>query len=175
MVGPAGRGRGRSGGAASRLWLQPAGSGRGCRPRALLLWAYCLAGAECCDLETQRVPTPLVRQGGATTAVLIVLAAIATRDLRGLLLAAITAAAGGLVLTGCWRYAGAGFGDVRLAVLGGLGLGHTSPLALTGAVAGFSLLTVAQAVWTLAHGGTRHTRFPIGPALTVGYLLAATI
>lgn len=150
-------------------------TGAGTTLLALLVWAYCLAGAACCDLATQRVPTPLVRQGGAMTAVLILLAAIATHDLRGLLLAAVAAAGGGLLLAGCWRYAGAGFGDVRLAVLGGLGLGHTSAHALTWAVGGFSLLTVAQAWWTMAHGGTRHTRFAMGPALTVGYLLAAAI
>lgn len=142
---------------------------------ALLVWAYCLAAAACCDLATQRIPTPLVRQGGAMTAMLVVLAAVADRDVRGMLLAALASAAGGIVLAACWRYAGAGYGDVRLAVLGGLGLGHTSAQALTWAVAVFSLVTVTQAAWTLAHGGTRKTNFAMGPALAIGYLLAAGI
>jgi leader peptidase (prepilin peptidase)/N-methyltransferase len=81
--------------------------------------------------------------------------------------------AGNLVLV-CWHLAEAGLGDVRLAVLGGLGLGHTSTRGLLLGLAGFVLIIVAQVVATLLSGGDRRTTFPIGPALAAGFLMAAT-
>jgi leader peptidase (prepilin peptidase)/N-methyltransferase len=141
---------------------------------ALLVWALTLAAGATCDALTQRIPTPLVRQGGAVTALLVVVAASLAGDWRGLLLAGLASAAAGLILTACWRFAGAGFGDVRLAVLGGLGLGHTSPTALLWAVVAFTLIIAALAIWTLARGGNRHTMFAYGPALAIGFGLAAT-
>ena len=142
---------------------------------ALLVWALTLAAAATCDGLTQRIPTPLVRQGGAVTALLVLVAASLAGDWRGLLLAGLASAAAGLILTVCWKFAGAGFGDVRLAALGGLGLGHTSPLALLWAFVAFTLIVAAQAIWTLARGGNRHTMFAYGPALAIGFGLAATL
>ena len=142
---------------------------------ALLVWALTLAAAATCDGLTQRIPTPLVRQGGAVTALLVLVAASLAGDWRGLLLAGLASAAAGLILTVCWKFAGAGFGDVRLAALGGLGLGHTSPLALLWAFVAFTLTIAAQAIWTLARGGNRHTMFAYGPALAIGFGLAATL
>ena len=142
---------------------------------ALLVWALTLAAAATCDALTQRIPTPLVRQGGAVTGLLVLAAATLISDWRGLLLAGLAAGAAALILVACWQFAGAGFGDVRLAALGGLGLGHASPRALLWAVAAFTLITAAQAIWTLARGGNRHTLFAYGPALAIGFGLAATL
>ena len=142
---------------------------------ALLVWALTLAAAATCDALTQRIPTPLVAQGGAVTALLVLVAATLTGDWRGLLLAGFASAAAGLILAACWRFAGAGFGDVRLAALGGLGLGHTSPRALLWAFVAFTLIVAAQAIWTLARGGNRQTMFAYGPALAIGFGLAGTL
>ncbi len=141
----------------------------------LLVWALTLAAAATCDGLTQRIPTPLVRQGSAVTALLVLVAASLAGDWRGLLLAGLSSAAAGLILAACWKFAGAGFGDVRLAALGGLGLGHTSPRALLWALVVFTLIIAAQAIWTLARGGNRHTMFAYGPALAIGFGLAATL
>ena len=142
---------------------------------ALLVWALTLAAAATCDALTQRIPTPLVAQGGAVTALLVLVAATLTGDWRGLLLAGFASAAAGLILAACWRFAGVGFGDVRLAALGGLALGHTSPRALLWAFVAFTLIVAAQAIWTLSRGGDRHTMFAYGPALAIGFGLAATL
>ena len=142
---------------------------------ALLVWASALVAAACCDAVTQRVPTPLVRQAGVGTCVLLLVGLAMDGDWRGLLISAIAAVASGLTLLFCWRFAGAGFVDVRLAVLGGLGLGHATHRGLLLALAAFSLITVTQAVITLMRGGGRQSTFPYGPALAVGFLLAATL
>ncbi len=142
---------------------------------ALLVWAYVLVAAACCDALTQRVPTPLVRQAIACTAVLLTVGSIAVGDYRRLAVAGLAAAAAGGVLTLCWRFAGAGFGDVRIAVLGGLGLLHPKESGLLIAVATFSLITVSQALVALARGGNRNTTIPYGPALASAFLVAAAI
>ena len=85
------------------------------------------------------------------------------------------AVASGLTLLLCWRFAGAGFGDVRLATLGGLGLGHATHQALLVALAAFALIIGVQGVITLMRGGDGRTKIPYGPALVVGFLLAATL
>src|SRR5919205_434844 len=62
--------------------------------------------AACCDAVSQRVPTPLVRQAGVGTAVLMALGLALHGDWRGLLISAIAATASGLTLLLCWRFAG---------------------------------------------------------------------
>jgi leader peptidase (prepilin peptidase) / N-methyltransferase len=47
---------------AGSWWLLP----------ALLVWGCALVAAACCDAVTQRVPTPLVRQAGGVTCVLLI-------------------------------------------------------------------------------------------------------
>ncbi|SOC50045.1 hypothetical protein SAMN05660748_2783 [Blastococcus aggregatus] len=96
-------------------------------------------------------------------------------DWRGLLLSGLAAAAAGAVLLLCWRFAGTGFGDVRMAALGGLGLGHATHQGLWLAFVAFTVITVTQAVISLMRSGDRQTTFPYGPALAVGFLLAATL
>jgi leader peptidase (prepilin peptidase)/N-methyltransferase len=146
-------------------WLAP----------ALLVWGCALVAAACCDAVTQRIPTPLVRQAGVVTCALLTVALAMRGDWPGLALSGVTALASGLTLLLCWRFAGAGFGDVRLATLGGLGLGHATPRGLGIALAAFALITVAQAVIILTRGGDRRSTFPHGPALAIGFLLAATL
>jgi leader peptidase (prepilin peptidase) / N-methyltransferase len=87
----------------------------------------------------------------------------------------VAAVASGLTLLLCWRFTGAGFGDVRLPVLGGLGLGHATHRGLLLALAALILIIVTQAMFTLLCGENRRTTMPFGPALTIGFLLAATV
>jgi leader peptidase (prepilin peptidase) / N-methyltransferase len=142
---------------------------------ALLVWASALVAAACCDAVTQRVPTPLVRQAGVGTAMLLALGLAMDGDWRGFLISGIAATASGLTLLICWRFAGAGFGDVRLATLGGLGLGHATHHGLLVALAGFALIIGVQAAITVARGENRRSNIPYGPALAIGFLLAATL
>jgi leader peptidase (prepilin peptidase)/N-methyltransferase len=96
-------------------------------------------------------------------------------DWTGLVISGVAAVAAGLTLLLCWRFAGAGFGDVRLATLGGLGLGHATHRGLLVALAAFAMITVTQAVIILMRGGNRHSTFPYGPALAIGFLLATSV
>ena len=146
-------------------WLAP----------ALLVWGSALVAAGCCDALTQRIPTPLVRRAGVATCALLIVGLAIHGDWPGLALSGVAALASGLVMLLCWRFAGAGFGDVRLATLGGLGLGHATHRGLLLALAAFTLITVTQAVVTLMRGGDRRSTIPYGPALAVGFLLAAAL
>ena len=140
---------------------------------ALLVWACALMAAAACDAATQRIPTSLVRQAGVGSAGLLIVGLAVHGDWRGLILSGVAASASGLIMLLCWRFAGAGFGDVRLATLGGLGLGHaTYRGAMVGLVA-FCVVTLIQAGVALARGGNRHTAIAFGPALTTGALVAA--
>ncbi len=150
---------------AGTWWLVP----------ALLVWGCALVAAASCDAVTERIPTPLVRQAAVGTGVLLTVGFAVHGDWRGLFISGLAAVAAGVVLLLCWRFAGAGFGDVRLAVLGGLGLGHATHRGLLLALAAFSLITVTQAAITLMRGGDRRGTFPYGPALAAGFLLAATL
>jgi leader peptidase (prepilin peptidase)/N-methyltransferase len=146
-------------------WLAP----------ALLGWGCALVAAGCCDAVTQRIPTPLVRRACVVTCALLIAVLAVHGDWRGLLLSGVAAVASGLTLLLCWRFAGAGFGDVRLATLGGLGLGHATHRGLLVALVAFALITVTQALITLLRGGDRRSTFAYGPALVSGFLLAATL
>ncbi len=150
---------------AGTWWLLP----------ALLVWGCALVAAACCDAVTQRVPTPLVRQAGVVTCALLTFGLAVQGDWPGLVISGVAAMASGLTLLLCWRFAGAGFGDVRLATLGGLGLGHATHRGLLVALIAFALITVTQAAITLMRKGTRRSTFPYGPALAIGFLLAASL
>jgi leader peptidase (prepilin peptidase)/N-methyltransferase len=150
---------------AGTWWLLP----------ALLVWGCALVAAACCDAITQRIPTPLVRQAGGITCVVLTIGLAVQSDWTGLVASGIAAVVSGLTLWLCWRFAGAGFGDVRLATLGGLGLGHATHRGLLVALAAFALITTTQAALTLMRGGNRRSTFPYGPALAIGFLLAASV
>jgi leader peptidase (prepilin peptidase)/N-methyltransferase len=150
---------------AGTWWLAP----------ALLVWGCALVAAASCDAVTQRIPTSLVRQATVGTAVLLTVGLAVHGDWRALFISGVAAAAAGVVLLLCWRFAGAGFGDVRLGVLGGLGLGHATAHGVAIALAVFALVTLVQAGFTLARSGDRHATFPYGPGLAIGFLLAASL
>lgn len=146
-------------------WLAP----------GLLVWACTLVAAATCDAITLRVPTSLVRLSGFVTSALLIRGLSSQRDWHGLLASAGGAAAAGLALWLCWRFAGVGFGDVRLAMLGGLGLGHATFRGLLAAATAFCIIVLVQAIATLARGGKRHSRVPFGPAFAAAFLLAAAL
>jgi leader peptidase (prepilin peptidase)/N-methyltransferase len=146
-------------------WLAP----------ALLVWGYALVAVACCDAVTQRIPTPLVRQAGVVTCALLTVGLAVQGDWPALVISGVAAVASGVTLLLCWWFAGAGFGDVRLATLGGLGLGHATHRGLLLALGAFALITATQAVITLMRGGDRRSSFPLGPALATGFLLAASL
>lgn len=141
----------------------------------LVVWALTLVAAAACDARTQRIPTPFLRAGGLITAGLVFIAGLVTHDWRALLVTLIACGAAGTILRICWRFAGAGFGDVRLATVGGLGLGHTTHTALLLAVLAFAAVSLAQATWTYARSRDRTARFAYGPALVIGFLVAAAV
>ncbi len=142
---------------------------------SLVAWAVTLVAAALCDARTQRLPTRLLWEGGSLAAVLVVTAGLVTSDWRALVMSLIACMAACLILGLCWRFAGVGFGDVRLATVGGLGLGHVTQRGLTVAVVVFALLTAGQAIWTYARTRDRRATFAYGPALVVGVLVAAAV
>ena len=150
---------------ADSAWLLP----------ALLVWAYALTAAATCDALTQRVPTPLVRQAAVVTVVLMVAAAAVTAHWEWVWSAVAVSLAAGLSFMICWRFFGAGFGDVRVAVLGGLGVAHPTRVGLLIGFGVFVLITLSQAAVTLARGGTRHSLFPYGPAIAAAFLIAGAV
>ena len=148
---------------AGSWWLLP----------ALLVWAYALASAAVCDAVTQRIPTALVWRGGMSAAALVVLASAAAEKWRWAALAAFCSVVAGLIMLVCWRFAGGGFGDVRLAILAGLGLAAPTHRSITFGVAVFTVSTLALAALALARGGTRKTLFPFGPSIALAAAVMA--
>lgn len=140
---------------------------------ALALRGAALVAAATCDAVTQRIPTPLVRHATAATCVLLLVGLSWARDWPSLLLSAVGSVAAGLTMLFCWKFAGAGFGDVRLATLGGLGLGRATPGSLALGLTALVAVTATQAGVALARGGNRKTMIPYGPAIAVGFLVAA--
>lgn len=150
---------------AGSWWLMP----------SALAWAYALTAGAVCDGFTQRVPTPLVRQATVVTGVLILIASAVTEHWRWTVLAAAAAGAAGLIFVVCWRFLGAGYGDVRIAILGGIGLARPTQFGVGVAIAVFAVITLSLTVATLAKGGNRHTRFPYGPAIAAAFFAAAVV
>ncbi len=149
---------------ADSLWWLP----------ALLTWALTLDAAATCDARIRRIPTRLLVRGGTITATLLVLATVATGDWRALVVTAAAVLASGAVVALCWRFAGVGFGDVRLAAAGGLGLGHVSTMSVAVGLALFAGFSVTQAVYIYWRTRNRKAHFALAPALVLGFLAAAT-
>lgn len=160
-------------GAASALASRHAGSWWLFAPE--LVWAVGLAAAATCDAITQRVPTSLVRQSALLTAALVLGASAAGDQWRWAADAAFVALSAGAVFSFCWRFLGAGFGDVRIAILGGAGLVYPTHAGIVAGVAAIIVITLGQSLATLARGGTRRTLFPYGPAIAVAFLVAAVV
>lgn len=142
---------------------------------ATLSWAYGMATAAGYDAVTRRIPTRIVWPAAGVTAALLMLAGLATGSWQPLLTGIAAALAAGLILASCWRFAGLGFGDVRLGVLGGLGLGQTGGPAITAGVAAFAVAAAAWAAVVYLRTRDRKATFPVGPALTLGFLTAAVL
>jgi leader peptidase (prepilin peptidase)/N-methyltransferase len=147
---------------AGSWWLLP----------AALAWTLTLATGALCDAFTQRIPTAVVRQGAVITGALVIVASAAAARWHWALLAAVGAISSGLVLAFCWRYLGAGYGDVRIAIVGGLGLVHSTYVGIAAGIGTFALVTLIQAVAVLARGGDRRTLFPYGPAIAAAFVVA---
>lgn len=142
---------------------------------ALLAWSWALTAGSYCDALTQRVPTPMVRQAAVVTVLLLAVSALARGSYGGLGLAFVASAVVGACLAACWRFAGLGFGDVRLGALGGLGLGHATTAGLVAAAVVSAVAVGGQVVITITRDGNRHTRFPVGPALAGAFLVGAAL
>jgi leader peptidase (prepilin peptidase)/N-methyltransferase len=139
----------------------------------LIAWGAALVAAICCDAVSQRVPTGLVRQSIVVVSCLLIGAFAVHQDWNELLISTVAAVVSGLVLLLCWRIAGAGFGDVRVAVLGGLGLGHATHRGLLIALIAMAMVVSMQATITVRRGGNLQTPIAFGPVLSVGFLIAA--
>lgn len=151
-------------GRVSPWWLVP-----------LALWAVALVVAAAIDAVTQRVPRPFVGASGAAVGLAVVGVSTATADPGSLWLTAAAGLASFLIFGLCWRLAGLGFGDVRLAVLGSLGLGHARALGIASGCAVMGLVLLSQSLWTLDRTHDRTRAFPYGPAIAAGYLVAGLL
>jgi len=138
-------------------------------------WAVALARCAVTDAATQRVPTGTVRAAGVVVLVALTSVAIALADYNPLVLGLIGSAAAFGILALGWRYADVGRGDVRMAALGGLGLGTATARGLTIGVIAFALIAGAHAAVTYVRTRDRKARVPLGPALAVGFFAAATL
>ncbi len=140
---------------------------------ALLVWAVALAAIAVVDGRAHRVPTALARQATVLT-LLLLLAAELIAGGTGTARALVTAGALGAVFRALVALAGVGRGDVRLAVLGGLGLGHlTRPGALAGGVAFTAAGLLSLLLTRRRTAGAVQRRVPLGPAMVAGFLAAA--
>lgn len=133
---------------------------------ALAPWAATLIVAGVEDWRTMRVPTGVVRTGGAATVVGFLAAVVATGHFAPAVLGAAASALAFVVLVACWKWAEVGFGDVRLATVGGLGLTAASTAGLA---VGLAVAVAATVAFARSAGGPR---FPLGPPLVAGFLVA---
>jgi leader peptidase (prepilin peptidase)/N-methyltransferase len=142
---------------------------------ALAPWAVALAVCAVADAATQRVPTKVVRVAGVVVLIALACTAAALTDYRPLIVGAVGAViAFGIVALG-WKYADVGRGDVRLATLGGLGLGASTLRGLVIGIFAFALVAGIHAAVTYARTRDRKSRIPLGPALTVCFFTAVLV
>lgn len=140
---------------------------------AMLVWSVSLTAGAVCDAWTQRIPTSLVYIGAGITAAFLVVASALTGEWSAVWASLVASVVAGLWFLLYWRFGGMGFGDVRLAVLGGLGLGHTSYRAVLLGLIVFMVVVATQGVFTYVRTRDRRTQIPFGPALAIGFLVAA--
>jgi leader peptidase (prepilin peptidase) / N-methyltransferase len=138
-------------------------------------WSVALAACSVCDWVTHRIPTPLVRQAVVAVAGLLLLTAVLDGQWGPVAVAIVASVALSALALAAWRFAGLGRGDVRLATLGGLGLGWSSVRGLALGLGVFCAACVVQVIVTLARGGDRHTIMAVGPPLCCGFLVAAAM
>jgi leader peptidase (prepilin peptidase)/N-methyltransferase len=117
------------------------------------------------DLEHRIIPNRIV-----LPATVVVLAANTARDLSPQWAIAGLAASGFLLAAALVYPAGMGMGDVKLALLMGVALGKTVPVAL---MAGMLASMIPSLVLFARHGAkARKMGFPFGPFLAVGSVVA---
>lgn len=142
---------------------------------AYVVWACALVALAVCDGLTQRIPTPLVRQSTIVVSLALLAGAVSAADWTLLLAAAAWTIASAFALLLAWHFAGTGFGDVRLGVLGGLGLAFANPTSLLLGLGAWAALATGQAMAASARGGSLRTRVALGPGLATAFLVAACI
>lgn len=142
---------------------------------ALIVWSLALTAIAWCDSITHRIPTRLVRH--ATVAVLVLLtsgAVVASSwGTWGAGLGGSLFLAGAFVVA--WRYAGAGRGDVRLATLGGLGLGFASAVGLIAGLIVWAVVTALPSIRSGARGGSLGAEIALAPGLVAGLLVSVLV
>ncbi len=126
-----------------------------------------LVPAALIDLDTRRIPNPLMAIGALLGLVLI--AAVEPNALPKHLIAA-AAAGGTLLIAALARPGGMGMGDVKLAAVIGLFLGAAVVPALLLALLAGSLVGVVVLMRRGVHDG-RRTRIPFGPFLALGAIV----
>jgi leader peptidase (prepilin peptidase)/N-methyltransferase len=127
------------------------------------------------DLDSHRLPNPIVLPSYPVLALMLTAAALVQGSPSSLMRAAI----GGAALFGAYFLlmfaypAGMGFGDVKLAgIIGGM-LGYLSYHALLiGAFAAFFLGSLISVFVLLSRRGSRKTQIPFGPFMILGAILA---
>lgn len=142
---------------------------------AFVLWGCVLVALGICDATTQRIPSAIVRPGALAVAVLFTVGFVVGRDWQGLALAATASLASAAVAIVCWRFLGAGLGDVRLALVGGVGLGGADGSGLVVGFLLFATVVVGQVLRQRATAANRTAHIPLGPALAAGFLSAAIL
>lgn len=151
--------------------------------RVPTLWAapaYCVLAAglvalTVVDLERFRLPTPIILATGLLGLPLLVLPAVATHEVSGLVRVPVAGAAGfallGIVFLVSPR--GIGFGDVRLAALCGCFLGWIGyRVAALGLALSFLSAGLVAVVLLATGRAKRSTRVAFGPFLAAGTLAA---
>lgn len=136
---------------------------------ALVCWSAALLTAAAYDGATRRVPTALTRQATVATLVLLATAGVLEQNAKTFLVASAISALAGVVTLGVRRTSHLGLGDVRLAALGGLGLGNVTDLGAAAGICAFAFVGVLTAT------RRRSPAFPLGPALAAGFLTAAIL
>ena len=145
---------------------------------AFLVLTAALVALSMIDLDTYRLPTPIIYTTIAISLPLLALAALLDGDARGI----VEALAGGAIAFGLLFVIhlisprGMGFGDVRLAGLLGLFLGWIElPMVGVGLFLGFLLAAVVGIGLMIAGRRGRRDRVPFGPFLAAGALLAVLV
>lgn len=142
---------------------------------AFLVLTATLIALSIIDLETFRLPTPIIYVSGVVSVLLLGAAAIVEGDTRGIAEAAAGAAIAFsvLLLIHVISPRGMGFGDVRLAALLGLFLGWMElPNVAVGLFLAFLLASVVGVGLMVAGRRGRKDRVPFGPFLAAGTMLA---
>ena len=127
------------------------------------------------DIDTKRLPNPLVLPSYVVGAVLLLLPAIAGPDWGAYLRAGVSAVAlfAFYFILALIYPKGMGWGDVKLAGVLGLYLGWLSWGALVvGGFLGFLLGAVVGGVLMVVGRAGRKTKIPFGPFMLLGALLA---